>query len=207
LKSGGYIIIEHTEALVAIDVNTGRYVGKHNLEETILKTNLEAVKEIAYQIRLRDIGGLIIIDFIDMQKKSSQEKVYSALKDALVKDRSKTHVLPISEMGLIEMTRKRNKEPLTRIMCEPCVYCEGEGYMISRQSICYNVYREILRESQDIVGERLAVKVNPEVADLLHGEENELITALESRLNLQIVIYPNPQFHLEEVEIIEILKD
>jgi ribonuclease G len=207
LKSGGYIIIEHTEALVAIDVNTGRYVGKHNLEETILKTNLEAVKEIAYQIRLRDIGGLIIIDFIDMQKKSSQEKVYSALKDALVKDRSKTHVLPISEMGLIEMTRKRNKEPLTRIMCEPCVYCEGEGYMISRQSICYNVYREILRESQDVVGERLAVKVNPEVADLLHGEENELITALESRLNLQIVIYPNPRFHLEEVEIIEILKD
>jgi ribonuclease G len=207
LKSGGYIIIEHTEALVAIDVNTGRYVGKHNLEETILKTNLEAVKEIAYQIRLRDIGGLIIIDFIDMQKKSSQEKVYSALKDALVKDRSKTHVVPTSEMGLIEMTRKRNKEPLTRIMCEPCVYCEGEGYMISRQSICYNVYREILRESQDIVGERLAVKVNPEVADLLHGEENELITALESRLNLQIVIYPNPQFHLEEVEIIEILKD
>ena len=207
LKSGGYIIIEHTEALVAIDVNTGRYVGKHNLEETILKTNLEAVKEIAYQIRLRDIGGLIIIDFIDMQKKSSQEKVYNALKDALIKDRSKTHVLPISDMGLIEMTRKRNKEPLTRIMCEPCVYCEGEGHMMSRQSICYNVYREILRASQDIMGERLAVKVNEEIAELLHGEERELITALESLLARQIVIYPNSQFHIEEIEIIEILKD
>jgi ribonuclease G len=207
LKSGGYIVIEHTEALVAIDVNTGRYVGKHNLEETILKTNLEAVKEIAYQVRLRDIGGLIIIDFIDMQKKTSQDKVYSALKDALTKDRSKTHVLPISDMGLIQMTRKRNKEPLTRMMCEPCVYCEGEGYMISRQSICYNVYREIMRESQDIVGERLAVKVNPEVADLLHGEENELILSLERVLGRQIVVYPNPQFHMEEIEIIEILKD
>jgi len=206
LKSGGYIIIEHTEALVAIDVNTGRYVGKHNLEETILKTNLEAVKEIAYQVRLRDIGGLIIIDFIDMQKKSNQDKVYNALKDALVKDRSKTHVLPISDMGLIQMTRKRNKEPLTRIMCEPCVYCEGEGSMISRQSICYNVYREILRESQDITGERLAVKVNPQVADLLHGEENQLISALEKAIGRQIVIYPNPQFHMEEIEIIEILK-
>ncbi|MGD9330477.1 MAG: Rne/Rng family ribonuclease [Desulfobacterales bacterium] len=205
LKSGGYIIIEHTEALVAIDVNTGRYVGRHNLEETILKTNLEAVKEIAYQIRLRDIGGLIIIDFIDMQKKSNQEKVYNALKDALVKDRSKTHVLPISDMGLIEMTRKRNKEPLTRIMCEPCVYCEGEGHMLSRQSICYNVFREILRESHDMVGERLSVKVNPEVADLLHGEENELIAALERMLGRQIVIYPNSKFHMEEVQIIEIL--
>ena len=207
LKSGGYIIIEHTEALVAIDVNTGRYVGKHNLEETILKTNLEAVKEIAYQVRLRDIGGLIIIDFIDMQKKTSQDKVYNALKDALTKDRSKTHVLPISDMGLIQMTRKRNKEPLTRMMCEPCVYCEGEGYMISRQSICYNVYREIMRESQDITGERLSVKVNPEVADLLHGEENELILALERQIGRQIFIYPNPQFHMEEIEIIEILKD
>ena len=110
-------------------------------------------------------------------------------------------------MGLIEMTRKRNKEPLTRIMCEPCVCCEGEGHMLSRQSICYNVYREIMRESQDIVGDRLAVTVNSEVADLLHGEENELITALENLLARQIVIYPNPHFHMEEIEIIEILKD
>ncbi len=105
LKSGGYIVIEHTEALVAIDVNTGRYVGKHNLEETILKTNLEALKEIAYQIRLRDLGGIIIIDFIDMAKKANQEKVFNALKEAVQKDRSKTNILPLSEMGLIQMTR------------------------------------------------------------------------------------------------------
>ena len=206
LKSGGYIIIEHTEALVAIDVNTGRYVGKHNLEETILKTNLEAVKEIAYQIRLRDIGGLIIIDFIDMQKKSSQEKVYSALQDALKKDRSKTHILPISDMGLIQMTRKRNKEPLTRIMREPCTYCEGEGYMISRQSICYRIFREVLRDSHDMVGEQMAVRVNPAIADLLHGEESDLIAALEKLIGRHIVIYPDAAFHLEEVSIIEILR-
>ncbi len=207
LKSGGYIIIEHTEALVAIDVNTGRYVGKHNLEETILKTNLEAVKEIAYQIRLRDIGGLIIIDFIDMQKKSNQEKVYSALQDALRKDRSKTHVLPISDMGLVQMTRKRNKEPLTRIMCEPCDYCEGEGHMMSRQSICYRIFREVLRDSHDMVGHRMAVNVNPAIADLLHGEESDLIAALEKQVGRQIVIYPNSAFHMEEVSIIEILNE
>jgi ribonuclease G len=203
LKSGGYILIEHTEALTAVDVNTGRYVGKHNLEETILKTNLEAVKEIAYQIRLRDIGGIIIIDFIDMERKSNQEKVFNALKESLKKDKSKTHVLPMSEMGLIQMTRKRTREPLTRILCEPCFYCEGEGYLISRQSICYNIYREILRDTLDVNGGRLTLRVNPEIADFLHGAENEIITSLERKIGRQIVIYPNPQFHMEEFDIYE----
>ena len=204
LKSGGYITIEHTEALVAVDVNTGRYVGKHNLEETILKTNLEAVKEIAYQIRLRDIGGLIIIDFIDLEKKSNQEKVFAALREALVKDKSKTHVLPMSDMGLIQMTRKRTREPLTRILCEPCYYCDGEGYIISKQSICYSIFREILRESQEMNGIRLTLRVNPQIAELLHGEENNLIAALEKAIGKQIVIYPNTTYHLEEFDIFEI---
>ncbi len=207
LKSGGYIVIEHTEALVAIDVNTGRYVGKHNLEETILKTNLEAVKEIAYQIRLRDIGGIIIIDFIDMDKKSNQEKVFNELKEALKKDRSKTHILPISEMGLIQMTRKRNKKPLTNIMCEPCFYCEGEGYLISKQSICYNIYREIIREYHNMLGMALTLKVNPEIAELLHGEENQLIIDLECKVGKKVEIYAHPHFHLEEFDIYESLKD
>jgi ribonuclease G len=204
LKSGGYITIEHTEALVAIDVNTGRYVGKHNLEETILKTNLEAVKEIAYQTRLRDIGGIIIIDFIDMEKKSNQEKVFNALKEALIKDKSKTHVLPMSEMGLIQMTRKRTREPLTRILCEPCYYCDGEGYIISSQSVCYAIFREILREAQDMNGIRLTLRVNPQIAELLHGEENHLIATLEKTIGKQIVIYPNTTYHLEEFDIFEI---
>ena len=207
LKSGGYIVIEHTEALVAIDVNTGRYTGKHNLEETTLKTNLEAVKEIAYQLRLRDMGGIIIIDFIDMEKKANQEKVFNALKDALKRDRSKTHVLPISDLGLVQMTRKRIRQPLTQMLCEPCFYCEGEGYLISRQSICYNIYREILRDSHELPGVRLTLKVNPEIAELLHGEENHLIGNLERAIGKQIVIYPNPHFHMEEFDIYETLGD
>jgi ribonuclease G len=206
LKSGGYVVIEHTEALVAIDVNTGRYVGKYNLEETILKTNLEAVREIAYQMRLRDIGGIIIIDFIDMQKKSNQEKVFHELKEACNKDRSKTHILPISELGLIQMTRKRNKKPLSRMLCEPCHYCEGEGYLISKQSICYNIYRELLRDSRDSSSTRLTLKVNPQIAELLHGEENRLVNNIESTSGKQIVIYPNPNFHIEEFEIFESLQ-
>ena len=203
LKSGGYIVIEHTEALVAIDVNTGRYVGKHNLEETILKTNLEAVKEIAYQVRLRDIGGIIIIDFIDMAKKSNQEKVFNALKDALKKDRSKTHILPMSDMGLIQMTRKRVRKPLSRLLCEPCFYCDGEGYLMSGRSICYNIYREVMRDVRDMTGTLLTIRVNPDIADLLHGEENHIIVALERVTGRQIVVYPNQDYHLEEFDIFE----
>ena len=205
LKSGGYIVIEPTEALCAIDVNTGRYVGKHNLEETIFKTNLEAVKEIAYQVRLRDIGGIIVIDFIDMEKKNHQEKVFSALKEAVHRDRSKTHILPISELGLVQMTRKRIRKSLTSTLCEPCFYCEGEGHLISRKSICYDVYREILRDAQDIVGDRLMLRVNPEIAERLHGEENYLLGSLERQLGKQIVIYPNPQFHVEQFDVFEIV--
>ncbi|BBO76769.1 ribonuclease G [Desulfosarcina widdelii] len=205
LKSGGYVVIEHTEALVAIDVNTGRYVGKHNLEETILKTNLEAVKEIAYQIRLRDIGGIIIIDFIDMEKKSNQEKVFSALNEAFTKDRSKTHILPISEMGLIQMTRKRTRKPLTRLLCDPCPYCEGEGYIISTKTICYSIYREVLRYAADMTGSRLTLRVNPEVAEFLHGEENRLVPNLERKIGKQIVIYPDSRYHMEAFDIIESL--
>ena len=207
LKSGGYIVIEHTEALVAIDVNTGRYVGKHNLEETIVKTNLEAVREIAYQIRLRDLGGIIIIDFIDMDKKSNQDKVFNALREALKKDRSKTHVLPLSDMGLIQMTRKRTRKPLTRILCEPCFYCEGEAHLVSKQTICYNIYREILRESRDMVGVKVSLRVNPEIAELLHGEENHIIVGLERIIGKQIIIYPNSQLHIEEFDVFEILRE
>jgi ribonuclease G len=203
LKSGGYIVIEHTEALVAIDVNTGRYVGKHNLEETILKTNLEAVKEIAYQIRLRDIGGIIIIDFIDMEKKSNQEKVYNAVTEAFAKDRSKTHILPMSDMGLIQMTRKRIRKPLTRQLCEPCFYCEGEGHLLSVKTICYNIHREILRNAGEMVGSELTLKVHPLIAEQLLGEENHIIYSLEKSIGRQVTIYPEPRFHFEEYDVLE----
>jgi ribonuclease G len=203
LKSGGYIVIEHTEALVAIDVNTGRFVGKHNLEETILKTNLEAVKEIAYQIRLRDIGGLIIIDFIDMEKKSNRERVFNALRDALKKDRSKTNVVPMSELGLIEMTRKRTRETLNRMLCEPCFYCEGEGYLQSKRTICYNIYQDIRRESGEMMGQYVTLKVHPEIADLLLGEEQGMVENLEGWLKKELIIRPDPQLHLEQFDVYE----
>ncbi|MDA8140116.1 MAG: Rne/Rng family ribonuclease [Desulfobacteraceae bacterium] len=203
LKSGGYIIIEQTEALVAIDVNTGRYVGKHNLEETILKTNLEAVKEIAFQVRLRDLGGIIIIDFIDMEKKTNQEKVFTALKEAFSKDRSKTHILPMSEMGLIQMTRKRIRQPLSRQLCEACFYCEGEGYLLSARTICYNIHREILRNMNDMMGAGITLKVNPQIAELLLGEENHIIISLEKSIGRRVTIYPEARFHLEEFDVLE----
>ena len=180
-------------------------VISNNLEETILKTNLEAVKEIAYQVRLRNLGGIIIIDFIDMERTSNQEKVFNSLQEALKKDRSKTNVLPMSEMGLIQMTRKRIRKPLTRLLCEPCFYCEGEGYLISKKTICYNVYRDVIRDSRDMMGKRLTLRVNPEIAELLYGEESHLILALERQIEKRVVVYPNSDFHMEQFDILEIM--
>ncbi|MBW2027745.1 MAG: Rne/Rng family ribonuclease [Deltaproteobacteria bacterium] len=202
LKSGGYIVIELTEALTAIDVNTGSYVGKRNLEETILKTNVEAVKEIAYQLRLRNIGGLIVIDFIDMEKKTNRERVFAALKEALSKDRAKTHVLRMSELGLIEMTRKRTRESLNRLLCEPCAYCDGIGTLKSKRTVCYEIFRDLEREAKNTQeGDNIYVQVNPEVGDMLKEEEQESIIEMEKMLNKRIIILTEENFHLEQYEI------
>jgi ribonuclease G len=202
LKSGGYIIIEQTEALTAVDVNTGRYVGKHNLEDTILKTNLEAVREIAFQLRLRNIGGLIIIDFIDMEKEAHREKVHSALEEALKSDKAKTNILKISELGLVEMTRKRVRESIGRTLCEPCPYCEGKGYVKSRTSMVYEIFRELRREMRDLPGYRLTLLVHPDVAALLFDEERPGIEELERRFEKQIAITARAGFHIEQFEIV-----
>lgn len=201
LKSGGYIIIEQTEALTAIDVNTGRFVGKHNLEDTILKTNLEAVKEIAYQLRLRNIGGIIIIDFIDMEKEVNREKVFGALEEALKADKSKTNILKISELGLVEMTRKRVRESIGRMMCEPCTYCEGRGYIKSKTTICHEIFRELRREMLDIRGTKATVTVHPLVADLLYDEERRGLEELEKKFKKRITVRAKPGFHQEQFEI------
>jgi ribonuclease G len=205
LKSGGYIVIEQTEALVAIDVNTGRYVGKHNFDETILKTNLEAVKEISYQIRLRNIGGIIIIDFIDMKKDAHKEKVMTLLNEAMKKDKSQTNILPLTELGLVQMTRKRTRRNLTRTLCEPCFYCNGTGHLLSKKSICHKIYRDLVSEAGDIMGNRFTVKVHPDIAQLLHGREKHLIASLETQFSKPIAIYPEPHYHLEEYHIFESL--
>ena len=202
LKSGGYIIIEQTEALVAVDVNTGRFVGKHNLEDTILKTNLESVKEIAFQLRLRNLGGLIIIDFIDMEKESHREKVYSALEQELKSDKSKTNILKISELGLVEMTRKRVRESIGRTLCEPCPYCEGRGYVKSRTSMVYEIFRELRRDIGNMPGYRITLLVHPDVAALLHDEESKGIEELEQQHQKQIGVNARPSFHQEQFEII-----
>ncbi|MCD4675719.1 MAG: Rne/Rng family ribonuclease [Desulfobacula sp.] len=205
LKSGGYIVIDQTEALVAIDVNTGRYVGKHNFDETILKTNLEAVKEIAYQTRLRNIGGIIIIDFIDMKREQHKDKVMAHMNEAMKKDKSQTNVLPLTELGLIQMTRKRIRRNLTRTLCEPCFYCNGDGHLLSGKSICHKIYRDLVSEAGDIMGNRFTVKVHPEIAQLLHGREKHLISALEKQFSKPIAIYPEPHYHIEEYHIFESL--
>ncbi len=201
LKSGGYIIIEHTEALVTIDVNTGRYVGKHNLEDTILKTNLEAVKEIAYQLRLRNIGGLIVIDFIDMLAEANRERVGNALKEALKRDRAKTTVLKMSELGLIEMTRQRSRESLHQLLTEPCPYCEQRGFVRSRLTIVYNILRELMQELRDIPGDHLTLEVHPEVADVLVDTSNNCLVKLGHQYNKKISLRSNAAFHLEQYEI------
>ncbi len=201
LKSGGYVVIDMTEALTVIDVNTGRYVGKRNLEDTILKTNLEAVKEIAYQLRLRNIGGIIIIDFIDMEKESSREKVFQVLTEALKKDKSKTNILKISELGLVEMTRKRTRESLGRILSERCFYCEGRGFLKSRSAIGQEILREIQRDIRDLRGDNISVDVHPSVANLLYDEARGELEKLEKRFGKRILVSGKNEFHLEQYQI------
>lgn len=204
LKSGGYIVIDMSEALVAIDVNTGRYVGKRNLADTILKTNLEAAKEIAYQLRLRNIGGIIIIDFIDMEREGDREKVLQTLEEAAKKDRQKTNIFRISELGLVEMTRKRTRESIARILGEPCPYCEGSGLVKSKTTVCYEIFREIERTASKWGGNHIMVEANQDVADMLYEEERAEIEELEKRLRKKIIIKGKPGLHQEQFNIFEV---
>jgi len=201
LKSGGYIVIESTEALTAIDVNTGRYVGKRNLEETILKTNLEAVKEIAYQLRLRNLGGIIIIDFIDMEKEANRHKVWNALREATHKDKSKSNILEMSDLGLIEMTRKRTKESIGQVLCEPCFYCEGEGHLKSKQTVCYEVLRDLERQMKDFYGGKVLVMTHPEVAAMFYDEERAALERVEERMHALVSVKADLNLHLESYDI------
>jgi ribonuclease G len=200
LKSGGSIVIDQTEALTAIDVNTGRYVGKHNLEDTITKINLEAVKEIVYQLRLRDLGGIIIIDFIDMERPANRDKVYNALQEALAADRARTNILKISELGLVEMTRKRVRESLSRSLTEPCPYCDGKGRVKSLATVCFEIMRAIEREAQGRRG-TVVVSTTPAVGNRLIDEEQEALETLEQRLHILVRVDSNPTFHIEQFEV------
>lgn len=201
LRSGGYIIIETTEALTVIDVNTGRFVGKNDLEETIFKTNMEAVKEIAYQLRLRNIGGIIIIDFIDMEDELHREELFTSFKEAVKKDKSRINILKLSEFGLVQMTRKRSCENLNQMMCEPCHYCAGEGVLKSRRTICYEIFRKISRNARRYSGSHITLKVHPRVADMLLKEEEAVTNELERDIGKRLTIQPTQNLHIEKYEI------
>ncbi len=207
LKSGGYIIIEQTEALSTIDVNTGRFVGSTSLEDTILKTNMEAVEEIVYQLRLRNMGGIIILDLIDMEKRSSREKVYRYLQDELSYDRARTTISKITDLGLIEMTRKRTHESLTRILTEECPCCEGRGFLKSANTVCYELFRHIIREYKNETCNKLILTVYPSVFGALEGEEHEGLIELQKKIGKTIELKLDSSFHPEHYEIVPIYSE
>lgn len=202
LRSGGYIIIESTEALSVIDVNTGRFVGKNNLKETIFKTNIEAAKEIAHQLRLRNIGGIIIIDFIDMEDEEHRDQLFTFFSEAVKKDKSRINILKLSEFGLVQMTRKRNSENLYQMMCEPCHYCGGEGMLKSRRSICYDIFRKISRNAARAKGKTVTLRVNPRISEMLHNEEHRSTRLIEQDTGKRIIVAPDKDLHIEKYEII-----
>jgi ribonuclease G len=207
LKSGGSIVINQTEALVAIDVNTGRYVGKKSsgrLEDTIVKTNLEAVKEIVRQVRLRDLGGIIVLDFIDMEEKKNRQKVLQAVELELKKDRSPSKALQVSDFGLVIITRKRVKQSLERVMTEPCPYCSGTGVIKSTSTICYEILSEVKKIGPDLNGHRLLLRVNPDIARALKEEENDVLRDLRSSLGKEVTIKPDLQLHHEQFDVMAV---
>jgi len=201
LKSGGYLIVDQSEALTAIDVNTGRYVGKRDLEETVLKTNLEAVQEVVHQLRFRNLGGLIIIDLIDMESAENRDKVYRALQEALRSDKARTNILKISELGLVEMTRKRTRENLVQQLCEPCSFCEGRGYVLSAETVAYKLLREIRKDLPRFGGRQIAVSVSPRVGEMLQGPARRALAALSEQLGREIEVRTRPGLHQEQFEI------
>lgn len=199
LKSGGYIVIEQTEAMVSIDVNTGRFTGKSKFEETILITNLEAAGEVARQLRLRDMGGIVIIDFIDMGSSRNQKKVLRKLEGCMKRDRAKTTILELSDLGLVEMTRQRVRRSLSTTFYEACPYCKGSGWVRSVITTSINVQRRLGQLCRVSRERQIGVRVNPKVADYLLGEDRGKIALLERRFRKKLLIEGDPSLHIEEV--------
>ena len=185
-----------------IDVNTGRFVGKKDLEDTILKTNLEAVREIAHALRVRNVGGIIIIDFIDMEKDSHREKVLEALRGELQSDRARTAVVSMSALGLVEMTRKRIRPSLIKTLCEPCEYCEGRGYIKQKATVAHEIFRDLEREGiRESENATTLVHCNPAVGDWIYEEESEMLEYVEKKIGRSVVLKLEPGYHLEQYEI------
>lgn len=202
LKSGAYLIIDQTEALTTVDVNTGGFVGRRNQEDTIFKTNLEAAAAIARQMRLRNIGGMIIIDFIDMDDEEHKRRVQRALEKAIQNDRTRCNITQISALGLVEMTRKRTRESLRQTLCEPCSYCHGRGFLKTAETICYEILREIVRESRAYPAERFVVLASPMVMEKLLDEESTSLAALEEFIGRPIKVQAEATYTQEQYDII-----
>jgi ribonuclease G len=204
LKSGGTLVIDRTEALTSVDVNTGRYVGKKNQDETILRTNLEAAEEVVRQLRLRNIGGLIIIDFIDMENPDDRQRVSDVLQEAVrQKDKAQTRILKISELGLVEMTRKRARESLQQLLCSPCPHCDGTGHAKSAETISFEILRKVERGGAFPAGSsRLVVKASPAVAAFLSDSESRALDQLEKTIAKRIIIKAQEGFRTTQYEIV-----
>lgn len=203
LKSGGYIVIDEAEALVVVDVNTGRFVGKKDLEDTILKTNLEAVKEIAHQLRIRNCGGIIIIDFIDMEKESHREKVLAMLSEETTKDRARTNVISMSSLGLVEMTRKRIRPSLIKTLGEPCSYCDGKGYIKKKSTIANEIFRELERDLPQLENKKtnIVIHCHSQVVDWIYEVEGETLNFIEKKLSRSVAFKIEPGYHIEQYEV------
>jgi ribonuclease G len=202
LKSGGYIIIEQTEAMTTVDVNTGAFVGHRTLEETIFKTNLQSAQAIARQIRLRNLGGIIILDFIDMELESHRQEVLQALEKALDKDFAKTYISNVSPLGLVEMTRKRTRESLGHVLCEPCPTCNGTGYVKTAETVCYEIFREILRESRQFNAKEFLILASQDVVDLLLDEEASSLLELQEFINTPIRFQAEMLYTQEQYDVV-----
>jgi ribonuclease G len=203
LKSGGYIVINQTEALVAIDVNTGKYVGKKNLEETVFRTNIEAAKEIVRQVRLRDLGGIIVLDFIDMEEHENRQALFETLENEIKKDRSKTKILQISEFGLIEMTRKRVRQSLERSLTQACPWCAGSGRIKSNTTMAMEIWRELMKSRDFHEGQDVIVRVNPNVYGALSAGD-PIFEEVERTLGIHLVFKPDETLHHEQFDVMRI---
>jgi ribonuclease G len=202
LKSGGYLIFDQTEALTTIDVNTGGYVGARNFDDTIFKTNLEAAGAIARQLRLRNLGGIIIVDFIDMTREDHQQAVLGEFRKQLARDRTKTTVSGFSQLGLVEMTRKRTRESLARLLCEPCPTCEGRGQIKTARSVCYDILREILREARQFAPKEFRVVASPAVVEMLLDEESVHLAGLSEFIGKPISLSAEATMNPEQYDIV-----
>jgi ribonuclease G len=202
LKSGGYLVLQQTEAMTTVDVNTGGYVGHRNLEETIFRTNLEAAVAIARQLRLRNLGGIIIIDFIDMQEAGHRQQVLDALRNALQDDHVHTQITQVSPLALVEMTRKRTRESLEHIMCRPCPTCDGRGSVKSPETVCYEIFREILRQHRQFSVKELVVMAHEDVVELLLDEESTSLAELSDTIGKPVRLQVESLYRPDQFDVV-----